>query len=83
MELDKTHVIMNAEYALYKAGLQWITNNNGVHLQIFKAGKRAADLWPTTGKWSIPSLSGNRALCRKGFGVEQMIKELDKWNGNK
>lgn len=46
----KTDKIAEAEYDLYRAGLGWITANQGVHLQVTSQGKVVADLWPTTGK---------------------------------
>lgn len=72
---QKTLEITTAEYDLHKAGFAWITNNMGVHLQIMKDEKVVADFWPTTARWSVREKIHVKKK-RKGFGIDNLIKEL-------
>lgn len=44
---------------LTEAGIPFITNNRGVHLQITHNGVRV-DYWPGTGLWRVPSTNHSR-----------------------
>jgi hypothetical protein len=45
----KLEMITEAEYDLWKAEIEYITNNQGVHIMLMHEGKVGADFWPTTG----------------------------------
>lgn len=72
--LHKMHQIADAEYLLYKAGLDWSTSNQGVHLLVYDNGKHVAHLWPTTGKYCLGTdLKRNKSY---GVGVTNLIHSL-------
>lgn len=53
---------------LYDAGIQYTTNNGGVHL-IVEGATGFIDFWPGTGRWKDRAGS-------KGFGVHNLVKHI-------
>lgn len=53
MKQKQHEAIALAEFAVIKAGLRYETNNNGVHLKVFKGRWRVADVWPTTCRYKL------------------------------
>ncbi len=57
-DLFKLERIPESEFDLFKAGFGWITNNQGVHLQITSNRKVVADYWPTTKRLKFRKVAG-------------------------
>lgn len=76
---EPTAVIIEAQYDLYRAGFDWISNDRGgVHLQVVKPGAGVvADLWPTTGRWTVRNKQ--RRFGKSGYnGAIELIEWLMK-----
>lgn len=55
--------IAETEFDLHKAGFGWITNNDGVHLQITIGKDIIADYWPTTEKLKFRKCSNSARIA--------------------
>jgi hypothetical protein len=62
----------SAEY-LRKLGINFTTNNGGVHLMISQQ-ETIVDFWPGTGKWIVRPTREQKKL--EGRGVLNLVKEL-------
>lgn len=63
-------VVIAAYEFCKRHGYEYKTNNAGIHMQLITPVGRV-DLWPTTGKWSIPSLN------KKGFTLRALRQTIE------
>ena len=56
---------------LVNRGIQFDTRNEGAHLIVSLPDGTKVDFWPGTGKWKF------RAVLKNGYGVFNLIKEID------
>jgi hypothetical protein len=76
---EPTMQIAEAQYDLHLAGYAWATNNNGVHLRVCNSnGHVVADVWPTTGKYSIRNGKSNSVKKVYNGNVTELIERLKK-----
>lgn len=72
MNKIKTCLIKNAEIELKKAGIEFETRNNGVHLMVFNSNRERYDFWPSTYK-SMKTGGGQPVIHG---GVSDLIKQI-------
>lgn len=65
----KESQIADAGAALKEAGINWSSNNHGVHM-IISHNNITVDFWPTTGLWLL------RGQRKRNYGVRSLVRQL-------
>lgn len=73
---EPTALISEAQYDLYRAGFDWVSKCNGVHLIVYVGKKVVADVWPTTGKYSIRNANGSASKKVYNGNIQNMTERI-------